>query len=37
MLLVIQGGWIFYKFFGVVEMALTSTIVWYAWKWPRST
>jgi hypothetical protein len=36
MLLVIQGAWIFYKFFGVVEMALTSTIVWYAWKWPRT-
>ncbi|HZF18137.1 MAG TPA: DUF6326 family protein [Burkholderiales bacterium] len=36
MLLAIQGSWTFYKFFGVVEIALTATIVWYAWKWPRS-
>jgi hypothetical protein len=36
MLLAIQGTWTFYKFFGVVEVALTSTIVWCAWKWPRT-
>src|SRR5882672_700943 len=36
MLLAIQGSWTFYKFFGVVEIALTATIVWYAWRWPRS-
>jgi len=32
----IQGGWIFLRFCGVVEIALTLTIVWQAWKWPRT-
>jgi hypothetical protein len=36
MLLVIQGTWTFYRFFGIVEILLTSTIVWQAWKWPRN-
>ena len=35
MVLVIQGGWHFYIFFGIIEIALTSLIVWYAWRWPR--
>jgi hypothetical protein len=35
MLLVISGGaWRFYMLLGVVEIALTSMIVWYAWTWP---
>ena len=25
--------WVYYMFFGVVELVLTSLIVWYAWKW----
>jgi hypothetical protein len=25
--------WVYYVFFGVVELVLTSLIVWYAWKW----
>ena len=37
MLLVIRGAWNFYVFFGLVEIALTSTIVWVSWKWPRSS
>lgn len=37
MIAAIQRAWIFYKFFGVVEIALTAAIVWYAWKWPRAT
>jgi len=36
MLLAIQGSWYFYIFFGVIEMALTSLIVWYAWTWPKA-
>jgi hypothetical protein len=36
-LLVIREAWSFYQFFGVVEIALTSTIVWCAWKWPRNS
>lgn len=26
--------WVYYLFFGLVEMVLTSLIVWSAWKWP---
>lgn len=29
------ASWTFYLFLGVVEVALTATIVWYAWNWPR--
>ncbi|HJW09048.1 MAG TPA: DUF6326 family protein [Holophagaceae bacterium] len=36
MALAIQGTWTFYKFFGLVEIALTLTIVWIAWRWPRT-
>jgi hypothetical protein len=36
MLAAIQGTWNFYIFFGVVEIALTLMIVWYAWTWPRN-
>ena len=25
----------FYVFLAVVEIGLTSLVVWYAWKWPR--
>jgi hypothetical protein len=28
--------WVYYMFFGVVELVLTSLIVWYAWKWRNS-
>jgi len=31
-----QGGWIFYKFLGLVEIALLLTIVWQAYNWPRN-
>jgi hypothetical protein len=24
-------------FFGTIEVACTSLIVWYAWRWPRET
>lgn len=26
---------IYYIFFSIIEIASTSLIVWYAWKWPR--
>ena len=35
MLLAIQGSWPFYQFYGVLEMALTLLISWYAWSWPK--
>jgi hypothetical protein len=37
MLVVIQGAWTFYQFFGIIETALLLTIVWQAWTWPRVT
>lgn len=36
MLLAIQGTWRFYQFFGIVEIILTASVVWHAWKWPRT-
>jgi hypothetical protein len=27
--------WMFYVVYGVIEVMLTSLVVWYAWKWPR--
>lgn len=35
LLVISQGGWIFYKFLGVVEIALLLAVVWQAWNWPR--
>lgn len=36
MVLAIRGGWRFYLLYGLIEMALTMLIVWYAWSWPKS-
>ncbi len=27
--------WMFYIFFGIIEVVLTGLIVWYAWNWPK--
>lgn len=27
--------WAYYLLFGALEIALTTLIVWYAWKWPH--
>jgi hypothetical protein len=35
MLVTMPGAWVFYLFLGVVEVALTALIVWYAWTWPK--
>ena len=29
-------GWVFYIFYGVIEISLTSLVVWYAWRWPKT-
>ena len=29
--------WAYYIFFGIVEIAFTLLIVWYAWKWSENT
>lgn len=34
MLITMPGAWAFYILLGVVEVVLTSIIVWYAWTWP---
>lgn len=36
-LMTIPGSWAFYIFPSVIEVALQSLAVWYAWRWPRST
>ena len=28
---------LYYLFFGTIEVACTSLIVWYAWNWPKET
>ena len=35
-LLTLPGAWIFYLFFGVIEIGLSALIVGYAWRWPKS-
>lgn len=37
LLVVLSPAWVFYRFFGVLEIALTLLIVWYAWTWPKGT
>lgn len=37
MILAIQKSWHFYIFFGLVEIALTLSIVWHAWTWPKQS
>ncbi len=34
-LITMPGAWAFYIFLGIVEVALTVLIVWYAWSWPK--
>ena len=34
-ILITMWDWAFYIFSGIIEVALTSLIVWYAWNWPR--
>jgi len=35
MILAIRGGWHFYILFGLIEVTLTTLIVWSAWTWPK--
>lgn len=34
-ILITMWSWMFYIFFGVIEVTLTLLVVWYAWTWPR--
>ncbi len=31
----IGESWAYYLFFGIVEIALTLSIIFYGWKWPK--
>jgi hypothetical protein len=33
-ILLTMWSWAFYIFYGVIEIALTGLVVWYAWNWP---
>ena len=35
-ILITMWGWAFFIFYGVIEISLTSLVVYYAWKWPRA-
>ena len=35
-ILTTMWGWAFYRVYGVIEITLTSLVVWYAWRWPRA-
>jgi len=35
-ILLTMWSWNFYIFFGVIEIALTGLVVWYAWNWPAA-
>ena len=37
LILVVPGTWLYYRFFALVEIALTVTVVVQAWRWPRAT
>ena len=37
MLAILPRVWLFYQFFATVEIIITCSIVWQAWKWPRSS
>ncbi len=37
LMVVLSPAWAFYRFFGVLETALTLLVVWYAWTWPRAS
>ncbi len=28
--------WLYYKYFAAVEVALTGSAVWLAWRWPKN-
>ena len=35
-ILITMWGWVFSVFYGVIEVSLTSLVVWHAWKWPKA-
>lgn len=37
MVLAVQGSWHFYTLYGLIEIALTLSIAWCAWAWPKQS
>jgi len=35
-LVTMTGSWMFMIFYGIIEIVLTSLVVWYAWTWPAA-
>jgi hypothetical protein len=35
MTLLSGGAWAYYIFYAIIEIVLTTLVVWYAWKWPK--
>ena len=35
-ILITMWSWYFYIFYGVIEIALTVAVVYYAWTWPKT-
>ena len=33
--ILINGAWYFYMLFAAIEITLTLTVAWTAWRWPR--
>lgn len=34
-LILVNGAWLFYLLFAVIEIVLTLVVAWSAWRWPR--
>ncbi|HYC58441.1 MAG TPA: DUF6326 family protein [Thermoanaerobaculia bacterium] len=34
-ILITMWDWVFYVFYGIIEVVLTGLVVWYSWTWPR--
>jgi len=35
-MVIVQGGWAFYRLLGAVEIVLLLTLAWQAWHWPKA-
>lgn len=33
--ILLNGAWYFYMLYAAIEVTLTLTVVWTAWRWPR--
>ncbi len=33
--ILVNGAWYFYMLYAAIEVTLTLTVIWTAWRWPR--